>query len=204
MTTDLITSMNAHNPITLEGSRVKLLPMQEAHIEALFHANHHPEILELPYSASFHTLEDAASYVRTALQERENGISMPFVIWDNQYGEIIGSTRFHTLSQENRSTEIGWTWYNPKVWRTRVNTECKYLLLRHCFEIWGLVRVQLKADARNERSKTAILRLGATHEGTLRKHLKLQDGFIRDTAMFSMISEEWPAVKAKLELAMQR
>ncbi|WP_442603389.1 GNAT family N-acetyltransferase [Paenibacillus sp. KN14-4R] len=204
MNTDLKLSMSTLNPLTLEGHRVRLSPMQEEHIEPLFHANHHPELSVLPYSAYFQQMADAERYVATALKERDNSISMPFVVWDKQHEEIVGSTRFHTLSPDNRSTEIGWTWYNPKVWRTRVNTECKYLLLSHCFEEWGLVRVQFKADARNNRSLTAIKRIGASYEGTLRKHLIQPNGFVRDTVMFSIIAEEWPSVKAKLEHFLER
>jgi RimJ/RimL family protein N-acetyltransferase len=114
-------------------------------------------------------------------------------------GRVVGSTRFLDLRRPNRGLEIGWTWIDPQAQRTGVNTEAKFLMLRHAFEDLGAIRVQLKTDERNLRSRTAIARLGASFEGILRKYQARFDGYVRNTAMFSITAEDWPAVKARLE-----
>lgn len=185
-------------PIILEGTGVRLLPMEESHIELLFAAKQHPLLLNTPYIEPFRSIDDARKDVNTALAGQAAGITLPFVIEDKNSGEIVGTTRLHDISPQH-SLEIGWTWLHPDVWRSRVNTECKYLLLRYSFESLDMIRVQIKTDLRNERSQRAIERLGAVREGVLRKHRVLHDGYVRDTVMFSIISDEWPAVKEKLE-----
>jgi RimJ/RimL family protein N-acetyltransferase len=117
---------------------------------------------------------------------------------------ILGSTRFYALSKQNRNLEIGYTWIDPSVWRSAVNTECKYLLLRHAFDALGCLRVALRTDSRNQRSQRAIERLGATREGVLRKHMILGDGYVRDTVYYSVIDTDWPRVKAFLEAELAR
>lgn len=186
-------------PIILEGNRVRLLPMEENHIEPLFAAKQHPLLLNTPYIEPFRSIDDARKDVNAALAGQAAGITLPFVIEDKNSGEIVGTTRLHEISPVHHSLEIGWTWLHPDVWRSRVNTECKYLLLRYSFESLDMIRVQIKTDLRNERSQRAIERLGAVREGVLRKHRVLHDGYVRDTVMFSIISDEWPAVKEKLE-----
>src|SRR5699024_2902682 len=109
------------------------------------------------------------------------------------------STRFLNISIPNSNLEIGWTWLSPKVWRTSINTECKYLLLKHCFEMLGAIRVQLKTDSRNVRSQQAIERIGAVKEGVLRNHMVMSDGFLRHSVYYSVIDQEWSLVKDKLE-----
>jgi len=111
----------------------------------------------------------------------------------------VGSTRFLNISIQNRNLEIGSTWLSPTVWRTRINTECKYLLLKHCFETLGTIRVQLKTDSRNVRSQRSIERLGAVKEGVLRNHMIMPDGYLRDSVVYSIIDKEWVQVKNKLE-----
>ena len=106
------------------------------------------------------------------------------------------------IDAPNRCVEIGGTWYGAEYQRTGVNTECKYLLLRHAFESWGGIRVQLKTDLNNVRSQRAIERLGAVKEGVLRNHMIRPDGTVRDTVMYSIIDREWPLVKARLEAMM--
>lgn len=191
-------------PVQLEGVRVTLMPMKEEHAEALFRARQDPQIQALPFWPQFATVEKMLNYIRAAYDEREAGIALPFVIWDKQYSEIVGTTRLCHITPVHRTLEIGFTWHHSKVWRTRVNTECKYLLLKHSFEQLGCVRVQLQTDLRNLRSQAAIERLGAKKEGVLRNHRILHDGYKRDSVIFSIIDEEWPQVKTRLENFLSR
>lgn len=182
----------------LKGERVKLIPMDLSHVHELFEASQEKDIWTyLP--AKVTTLEQIHEVVAQAIIEREKGTQYPFTIKDLSTNKVVGSTRFLVISPENKSLEIGSTWLNPSVWRTRVNTECKYLLLKHAFEVIQLNRVEIKTDARNLRSQQAIVRLGAKSEGTLRKNRILADGFVRDTVIFSVIAEEWPDVKHTLK-----
>jgi RimJ/RimL family protein N-acetyltransferase len=184
-------------PLILEGTRVALLPMQESHITGLTEAAADPNI----WAYMTPLLRSAAveQFVYQALDEQKAGLGIPYSVYDKQSDTFVGSTRLFDISASHRNLEIGHTWYNPLVWRTRVNTECKYLLLNHCFESLDLLRVQLKTDLRNERSQAAIARLGAQREGILRQHRVLHDGYIRDTVMFSIINTEWPDVRQRLE-----
>ena len=122
-----------------------------------------------------------------------------FTIIDKETNRPVGSTRYMDITLPNRGLEIGWTWLTPSVWRTRMNTECKYLLLKHGFEELNLLRIQLKTDSRNLRSQRAMERLGAVREGVLRRHRLLSDGYQRDTVYYSILAEEWAGVKARLE-----
>ena len=124
---------------------------------------------------------------------------MPFAIVDALSGKVVGSTRYLSIAPEDYGLEIGWTWLAREARRTAVNTECKYLLLRHAFESLDAIRVQLKTDSRNQRSQQAIERLGAVREGVLRTQRILENGYQRDTVMYSIIATEWPAVKSALE-----
>lgn len=169
--------------------------MEPAHIEGLFEAGRYPEIWTYT-QGNLMSIEGTEEYVRAALA-KENALT--FVIENRATGKVIGSTRFYEISKQNRSLEIGNTWLTPGVWRTAVNTECKYLLLKYCFESLGTVRVQFKTDARNLRSQAAISRLGAVKEGVLRKHMIYPNGFIRDSVYFSIIDSDWPSVKDRLE-----
>jgi RimJ/RimL family protein N-acetyltransferase len=144
------------------------------------------------------------AYVETALRERDEGRSLPFATVDAASGTAIGSTRFGSVSLEDGRVEIGWTWVARPWQRTPANTEAKYLMLRHAFETLGCARVELKTDALNERSRAAILRVGATQEGVLRKHMRSQEGRMRDTVYFSILDDEWPAVRAGLEARLAR
>lgn len=145
------------------------------------------------------SIEDMKCLVDGALQAKVQGTEFPFVIYDNDSGKVVGSTRFLDISIPNRSLEIGWTWLSPTVWRTSINTECKYLLLKHCFETLGTIRVQIKTDGRNLRSQQAIERLGAVKEGVLRRHRIMYDGYVRDSVYYSVIDEEWLFVKDRVE-----
>ncbi|WP_116189384.1 GNAT family N-acetyltransferase [Paenibacillus taihuensis] len=185
-------------PVVLTGRRVELVPMGREHVEGLYEAGRYPEIWEIT-QGTIATLDDAKSYVEKALSQQGD---MRFVIKDRESGIILGSTRLFDISVANRGLEIGSTWLTPSVWRTSVNTECKYLLLRHCFETLGTIRVQLKTDMRNTRSQRAIERLGAVKEGVLRNHMILPNGMIRDSVYFSILDREWPSVKERLESLM--
>ncbi|MFC5403209.1 GNAT family N-acetyltransferase [Cohnella soli] len=182
-------------PVTLTGSKVELRPMEKGHAEGLYEAGCYPGVWELT-QGQIVSQEDAREYVRKALESER---ALPFVIIERESGKIVGSTRFFDISVPNRSLEIGSTWLTPSKWRTPLNTECKYLLLKHCFETLQTIRVQLKTDSRNVRSQKAIERLGAKQEGILRNHMILPSGYIRDSVYYSILDREWPHVKTRLE-----
>lgn len=145
------------------------------------------------------TREEMRGYIETALHEREAGVSLPFAVIHLQSGRAIGSTRYGNIHLSNRRVEIGWTWYAREFQRTPVNTECKLLLLTHAFERLGMMRVEFKTDALNNKSRNALLRIGAVQEGIFRKHLICNSGRIRDTVYFSIVDTEWPEKKRGLE-----
>ncbi|MGO4182620.1 GNAT family N-acetyltransferase [Paenibacillus sp. TAF43_2] len=183
---------------TLQGTRAKLTLLEEHHAGMLLEAAKDTPIWGVSLKG-ISSLADAEQYIGQAKKEEAAGTCIPFVIWDQVQNKIVGSTRFFDISAEHRGLEIGYTWMNPSVWRTRVNTECKYLLLREAFDNHNMIRVQLKADLRNTRSQAAIERIGGIREGVLRNHRVLSDGYIRDTVMYSITNQEWPSVKARLE-----
>ncbi|RDI48017.1 GNAT family N-acetyltransferase [Falsibacillus pallidus] len=185
--------------IQLEGKYVELHPMGMEHLEGLYEAAQAEDIWTyMPKKVQ--SKSDMEQLIKQALIRRDQGIDYPFVIFSKEQNRIVGSTRFLDISIPDKNLEIGWTWYNPSVWRTAANTECKFLLLQYCFDKLKLNRVQLKTDSRNVRSQNAIMRLGAAKEGTLRKHRVLDDGYIRDTVVFSIIDIEWPEVKQRLKV----
>jgi RimJ/RimL family protein N-acetyltransferase len=140
--------------------------------------------------------------MEAALKDQANGIALPFVTIDRASNTVVGSTRFGNIDRANRRVEIGWTWINPQWQRTYINTEAKYLMLRHAFETWQCIRVELKTDSLNEKSRNAMLRIGAKEEGTLRNHMVTYSGRLRHSVYFSIIDSEWPQVKANLEAKM--
>jgi RimJ/RimL family protein N-acetyltransferase len=185
-------------PTKLTGKRIQLHPLEMSHADGLYESANHQEIWTyLPNNVE--SLADMVQLIEGALSAKEAGLEYPFAVYDCELNRFVGSTRFLNISISNRNLEIGWTWYSPEVWRTRVNTECKYELLKYCFEEFKAVRVQLKADIRNERSNKAIARIGATKEGVLRQDRILYDGFIRNSNLYSIIDAEWPEVKNRLE-----
>lgn len=191
------------HPVTLEGTTVRLEPLSVAHEPALLAAAQDERI----WRYTIHdprTPELMRAYVGAALRDQERGEALPFAVYHREAAEIIGATRYHSVSAANRSVEIGFTWYAPRYWRSRVNTECKYLLLTYAFERLRCIRVELKTDGRNEQSRRAILRLGAKEEGTLRSKVIMRDGHRRDSVYFSILDDEWPAVKARLEAMLSR
>jgi len=189
--------------ISLEGPTVTLVPMEMEQLDDLWNVAQAQEIWEFTAS-KIKSKEDMKQAIEAATAERDRGMQMPFVVVDNESGRMIGSSRFLDLSTSHKSLEIGWTWYHPDYWRTRVNTETKFLMLQYAFEEMDVNRVQFCTDSRNIRSQTAIARLGAKKEGVLRKHRIIADGFERDTVVFSIIKEEWPMVKTILQDMMKR
>lgn len=186
-------------PVTLAGKLVRLEPMSPEHIDGLWEAGKFEQIWSY-MSIMMNTPEDTRLFVEQALQNQREGTELPFVIISQESGKIIGSTRFLGISRKDRGLEIGFTWLTPSVWKTAVNTECKWLLLCHCFEDLGCIRVQLKTDSRNLNSQRAIKRIGGVYEGVLRNHMVMRDGYIRDSVYFSFIDKEWQAAKEKLQL----
>lgn len=194
-------------PITLElpGGRARLEPLLEEHALPLSRIYaEDPDFFRYYTIAAPDTPEKMRNWIRVALEHQHAGNALPFVVIDKQIGGPAGSTRYMDIQPANRALEIGSTFYSPRSRRTSVNTECKYLLLRHAFETLGCVRVQLKCDARNDPSRAAILRIGAKFEGIIRRHLARYDGTFRDSAMYSIVDEEWPEVKARLECFLAR
>ncbi len=189
--------------ITLEGRFVRLAPLKLGHLAELYAAAN-DESLWLWTANNIRTREDMLRYIETALGEFERKVSLPFVTIEKSSGAIIGSTRFGNIDTANRKVEIGWTWINPRWQRTRINTEAKLLMLSHAFETWKCVRVELKTDVLNEKSRAAIRRLGAQEEGILRRHLLTDAGRFRDTVYFSIIDSEWRTIKKSLELKLTR
>ncbi|HEX4545885.1 MAG TPA: GNAT family protein, partial [Candidatus Acidoferrum sp.] len=145
------------------------------------------------------TPEEMADYIETALNEQDRGVSLPFALLEKATGRAIGSTRYGNIERTRHRVEIGWTWVARDWQRTAINNEAKYLLLRHAFETLGCMCVELKTDSLNERSRAAILRIGACEEGVFRNHMITASGRIRHTVYFSIIDSEWPAVKMRLE-----
>jgi N-acetyltransferase len=190
-------------PVILEGERVRLEPLTIEHLDDLCDAGLHDELWRLipTYIA---TCEDMRGYIQTALDEQARGVSLPFATVEKTSGKAIGSTRFGNIDASNKRAEIGWTWISPDWQRTYINTEAKYLMLKYAFETWKCNRVELKTDALNDKSRNAILRLGAKQEGIFRRHVLTYTGRLRDSVYFSIISDEWPEVKVGLEEKLAR
>ncbi len=190
-------------PVTLTGRHVRLEPLAESHAESLWEIAREPELWRWTVS-KVSTRADFDRYLQRALAEAAGGTGLPFATIELATGRPVGSTRFGNISMRDRRAEIGWTWVGVPWQRTAVNTEAKLLMLRHAFEGWGCVRVELKTSALNEKSRNAIRRLGATEEGCLRRHTLLDDGTWRDTVYYSILDDEWPAVRGRLEERLAR
>ncbi|MAQ94757.1 MAG: GNAT family N-acetyltransferase [Rhodothermaceae bacterium] len=184
-------------PVTLEGAHVRLEPLTRAHLDALAEVGLDPD-LWIWTASTVRTRDDLAAYVETALAGQADGTALPFATVDRASGRVVGSTRFGNYVAAHRRVEIGWTFVAPPWQRTAVNTEAKLLMMAHAFDTLGLTRVEWKTDALNARSRAAILRLGAIEEGTLRSHMVVRDGRLRDTVYFSVTADEWPAVRDRL------
>jgi RimJ/RimL family protein N-acetyltransferase len=185
--------------LQLPSGRARLEPLSLAHAEGLLPVVNGPEVFRWLPTAPPRTIEESRAFIADALKIAAGGTQFPFAIVDRESGAVAGSTRYLDIQPEHRGIEIGWTIVGVPWQRTGVNTECKYLLMRHAFETLGAVRVMLKTDSRNIRSRLAIARIGGVYEGTLRKSRILHDGYIRDAVYFSVIDDEWPRVKQRLE-----
>ena len=190
-------------PVTLKGRWLTLEALDERHAPDIFQAMRDEEVCRYLAWDQPRSLDDTLALIRDAKDAMARGQSIVYAqVW-NATGRAIGSTRLLDVRPADRQVEIGATFLAREFWRTPANTESKYLFLRHCFETLSCVRVALKTDGRNIRSQEAIARLGATREGVLRRHMRVK-GYHRDTVYFSIIDDEWPKVKARLESRLGR
>jgi RimJ/RimL family protein N-acetyltransferase len=191
-------------PVTLNGRRVRLEPLDlTAHFDGLVAIGLDDDLWRWTLNHP-KTPDDLRGYLETALKEQHQGRSLPFATFDVARGRVAGCTRFGNIDVAIRKVEIGWTWVGRPFQRSHVNTEAKYLMMSHAFETWGCVRVELKTNALNRRSRDAMLRIGCVEEGILR-NLGISDaGVPRDTVYYSVIDREWPEVKQRLEGMMAR
>ncbi len=190
-------------PVTLEGRVVRLEPLTLDHVDALCAVGLDPSLWALT-TIRVNDADDMRRYVESALADQRAGTALPFATIERATGTVVGTTRFGSAVHEHARVEIGWTWIAPPWQRTGVNTEAKYLMLRHAFEVMLTRRVELKTSALNARSRAAILRIGATEEGTLRKHMINADGSARHSVYFSVTDDEWPRVRERLEAMLTR
>jgi RimJ/RimL family protein N-acetyltransferase len=190
-------------PVVLEGSRVRLEPLTLDHVPGLAEVALDPAIWQ--WTLARPTSEaDLRAWAEAALVGRDAGTEFPFATIDVATGRPIGSSRYMNIVLEHRRLEIGWTWVAPAWQRTGANREAKLLMLGHAFDDLGCRRVEFKTDSLNEPSRTALLGIGATFEGIFRNHMVMPDGRMRHSAYYSVIDDEWPAVRAGLERSLAR
>lgn len=185
-------------PLTLEGTKVRLSPLSLDHYDRLCAIGLDDDLWRVSRTV-LKSPEDMLRYIETAMAEQERGASLPFVTIDKLSGNVVGCTRYGNIETNHRRLEIGWTWIAKNWQRTYVNTEAKFLMLRHAFEVLQCIRVEFKADSTNVRSRQAIMRIGAREEGTLRNHMIAPGGRITHSVYYSIIESEWPEVKKALE-----
>lgn len=190
-------------PIVLSGRDVRLEPLDLGHVPGLWEINEPDTWTYMPYGA-IDSLEKVRGWVEEMLWRQSQGTDLPYAIVMLESGRPIGATRYMTIDRANRSLEIGGSWLGSPWRRTFANTESKYLLLRHAFDDLGCLRVQFRTDLRNERSQRALERLGAVREAVLRKYSIMPDGHQRSSVFYSIVDDEWPAVKASLESLLAR
>ena len=190
-------------PVTLEGRIVRLEPLSLDHVAGLAEVALDPAIWRWTIARP-ESIADLRAWAETALANRDAGTELPFATIERASGRPIGTTRFMNIVLEHRRLEIGWTWVAPAWQRTGANREAKYLQLRHAFEVLGCRRVEFKTDSRNEASRAALLGIGAQFEGIFRNHMVMPDGPMRHSAWYSVIDEEWPAVRTRLEASLAR
>ncbi len=191
-------------PVILSGDVVRLELLSLDHAAGLLTTGEDPSTWDYMLTNPCRSMEAMQEWIRATLQEYAAGRCLPFTIFERTSERAVGSTRYMNITHKDRGLEIGWTWLASQVRRSAVNTECKYLLLRHAFETLGAIRVQFKTDSRNLRSQRAIERLGAVKEGVLRNHMIMPDGYFRHSVFYSILDSEWPRVKASLEVKRQR
>lgn len=185
-------------PVILEGNFVRLEPLSLEHLDQLCEVGLDKDLWRL-IPSQITNKSEMLDYIESALNEQKRGVSLPFATVEKSSNRAIGSTRFGNIDVNNLRTEIGWTWIAKDWQRTFVNTEAKLLMLTHAFETWRCNRVEFKTDFLNEKSRKAILRLGAKQEGIFRQHVICQSGRIRDSVYFSIIKSEWDEVKKELQ-----
>lgn len=196
--------MSPYNtPVTLQGKWARLEPLSLEHAPGLFQIAQDEDIWRHMPVPTPTNEADVRAWIQEALDIQLRGLFLPFAIIDLATNKAIGSTRYLDISPHDRHVEIGWTWLAKSYWRTPLNTECKYMLLQHAFETLGCIRVSLKTDLRNERSQRAIERLGAVREGVLRRVVIMHDGYQRSSVYYSILDDEWPAVKFALREKMK-
>lgn len=181
----------------LQGQHVRLEPLSLDHLPGLVAAGCDPVLWQITVNDGG-TPEAMRRWVEAALEDQRRGTAVPFATVLQETGQVVGGTRFGNISERDRRAEIGWTWVGRAWQRTAVNTEAKYLMLQQAFEVWRLVRVEFKTDAINQQSRAALLGIGAREEGVLRRHALTWTGRFRDSVFFSILDDEWPAVKARL------
>jgi RimJ/RimL family protein N-acetyltransferase len=186
-------------PVTLTGKFIRLEPLSEDHIPGLAAIGVGQDFWHFMLYGDMNTEEDMRRWVLDILARAAKGTDLPFAVIHLASGRVAGATRYLNIMPKDRGLEIGGTWYGSEFQRTAVNTECKYLLLKHAFETLGAIRVQLKTDSRNIRSQKAIERIGGVKEGVLRNHMILPDGAIRHSVFYSIIDSEWEGVRKRLE-----
>jgi RimJ/RimL family protein N-acetyltransferase len=186
---------------TLQGRNVRLEPLDRGHADGLWDASRDARTWQWLSIVQPSSRAELDAYVDAALANAAEGIELPLVTLHHE--DVVGSTRFLALRPEHGSVEIGWTWLHPSAWGTGVNVEAKLLMLRHAFEVWRCRRVELKTDARNERSRGAMEAMGATFEGIHRKHMLVRGGENRDSAWYSITDDEWPDVERRLTARLQ-
>jgi N-acetyltransferase len=190
-------------PVTLEGNLVRLEPLSMDHFPALAEIAFNPQIWQW-MTDPMKTADDLRRYIQNAVDAAAAGTAMPWATRSKKDNRIIGSTRFADIQPFHRTLEIGWTWMHPDYQRSGINVEAKYLQLGHAFEVMVARRVAFKTHQQNLKSQTAIRALGAKHEGVFRNHVIMPDGSARHSYWYSIIDEEWPEVKARLEERMQK
>ena len=183
---------------TLAGRIVRLEPLAARHRDDLYEASRDPRIWRRLPIVQPRTPAEWQAWLDDALARVDAGLDLAFATVLLETGAAVGSTRFLALRPEHRSVEIGWTWLAPSAWGSGANTEAKLLQLEHAFEVLGCRRVEFKTDALNERARSALAGLPARFEGIHRKHMLVRDGENRDSAWYSIIDEEWPAVRSAL------
>lgn len=189
--------MKIDTNIILEGTTITLVPLEMKYKKQVYEAIKNPDVWKYTWR-EVKTFDDIEKILLIAVQNKDDGKQLPFMVKDKLSGEIIGTTRIGDIDTANRNVEIGWTWLSPSVWKTKVNTECKFLMLQYCFEELKVLRVQFSISGQNIRSQKAVERIGAVKEGTFRKHRIKADGTIHDNIFYSIVDTEWIDVKGKL------
>jgi RimJ/RimL family protein N-acetyltransferase len=189
---------NVIQPVILEGRHVRLEPLSLAHVPHLCKVGLDQDLWRITMTL-IRDEEEMRRYVEMALRHQAEGTALPFATIDKKSNRVAGSSRYGNIDRANRRLEIGWTWLGKEFQRTHVNTEAKYLMLKHAFEVLGCIRVEFKTDVINGKSRSALKRIGAKEEGILRKHMITPTGRFRDSVYYSILDTEWSGVKTLLE-----